>query len=198
MFYTHVTVVSLFVLFCFVKMLLLFSNKQERLSRFTKVTAIPERLMGLLFLVTGIYLLTQLPEINSYMIIKLVCVVLAATLAVIGFKRSQKATVLIAFVFLLSAYGLAEVSKRKLAAGDIQQAATASGRDIFNASCAQCHGQDGKKGVMGATDLSITPLDIQTILLTVENGKGAMVGYRGILSEAQIHSVAEYVQHLKK
>ena len=197
-YYTHLSAVALFVILYLIKTVLLLINRREKLASFSNITRVPERIIAFVFLASGIYLLTQLPKVNVFMVIKLVCVFSAIPLSIIGFKKGIKAWVLFAFILLISAFGLVEVSKKKLAAGDLHQATATSGNEIFTTACAQCHGDDGKRGVMGAADLSVTPLGQQAIISTIKNGKGTMVGYEGMLSEDQIKAVAEYVQMLQK
>lgn len=197
-YYTHLSAVALFIMLYLVKTVLLLINSREKLASFSSIAAVPERIIAFIFLASGIYLLTQLPKINTFMVIKLACVFTAIPLAIIGFQKGTKVLVLSAFILLIAAFGLVEASKKKSAIGDFNQASAMNGNEIFNTACAQCHGEDGKKGVMGAADLSVTPIDQQTLISTIKNGKGTMVGYEGMLSEAQIKAVAEYVQRLQK
>ena len=195
-YYTHLSAVGIFIILYLVKTILLLSNSREKLTKVSSITAIPERIIAFVFLASGIYLLTQLPKINMWMVFKLICVFSAIPLAIIGFKKGTKGLVLSAFLLLIAALGLVEASKKRSALGDFKQTSTTNGKEIFITACAQCHGDDGKKGVMGAADLSVTPMDQKTILSTIKNGKGTMIGYDDVLSEAQIQAVAEYVQGL--
>ena len=197
-YYTHLSAVALFIILYLVKTILLLTNSREKLTKVINITAVPERIIAFVFLASGIYLLTQLPKINMWMVFKLACVFTAIPLTIIGFKKRAKMLVLSAFLLIIAALGLVEASKKRSALGDFKQASTTNGEEIFTAACAQCHGADGKKGVMGAADLSVTPLDQTVIIFTIKNGKGTMVGYEDMLSEAQIQAVAEYVQGLRK
>ena len=87
---THLLVVVLFILIYLIKTTLLLLNKQETLMKFSKMVKVPEMIVSILFLVTGIYMLTQVPEIKSLLIIKIVAVFLSIPLAVIGFKKQNK------------------------------------------------------------------------------------------------------------
>ncbi|HEX5172420.1 MAG TPA: cytochrome c, partial [Cyclobacteriaceae bacterium] len=158
---------------------------------------VPDRIIGLILLGTGIYLLTQLPTVSSFIVVKLICVLAAIPTAIIALRRKVKVLALLSLLLFVSAVGLTEVSKRKVAMGSIAQIEPMNGKEIFNASCAQCHGVDGKLGVMGATDLSSTQTEWTSIIKTIKNGKGLMVGYKGRLTDAQIAAVADYVKMLK-
>ena len=86
-FYSHLVSVILFLLIYFIKTVLLLANKNEGLAKFTKTVKVPEMIISTLFLLTGIYMLTQIPEIKTLMIIKIIVVLAAIPLAIIGFKK---------------------------------------------------------------------------------------------------------------
>jgi mono/diheme cytochrome c family protein len=199
-FYTHLITVNLFLLIYLVKNILLLANKEEALAKLTKVLKVPEMIISTLFLLTGIYMLTQVPEINYMMIIKIVLVFASIPLAVIGFKKKKKALALLSFVMIIAAYGLAEMSKKKGASPAPETAAGAStgGHDIYTANCVSCHGEDGKLGLMDAGDLSVSALSLDERISIIKNGKDAMAGFNGRLTDEQIRAVAEYTETLGK
>jgi mono/diheme cytochrome c family protein len=204
LFYTHLVSVNLFLLIYLIKTILLLANKKEGLTSFTKAVKVPEMIISTLFLLTGIYLLTQVPEINSLMIIKIVVVLLSIPVAVIGFKKGNKALAVLSFVMIVAAYGLAEMSK-KHGAGPASSKSTepASGaaldsQKIFSENCAKCHGEDGKLGLMGSPDLSASAMDHAGRIAVIKNGKGAMTPFGGALTDEQIDAVAKYTETLKK
>ena len=59
--HSHYLVVVLFLLIYVIKTILLLSNKNDLLAKFSKKVKIAEIIISVLFLVTGIYLSTQLP-----------------------------------------------------------------------------------------------------------------------------------------
>lgn len=89
-YYTHLVSVMLFLMIYLVKTVLLVSNKEEALTKFTKIFKVPEMIVSVLFLITGIYMLTQIPEIKTFMVIKIVLVIVSIPVAVVGFKRRNK------------------------------------------------------------------------------------------------------------
>lgn len=196
-YYTHLASVILFLVIYLVKTVLLLANSTEKLSRITKAVKVPEMIISFLFLGTGVYMLTQLPEINKFMIIKLVCVFVSIPLAIIGFKKSNKILASIAFLLIVAAYGLAEMSKKRSAVPGNENASM-DGKTIYTANCVKCHGDDGKAGIMGAADLSETTLDKVAIHSIIKDGKGQMAGFSGTLTDAQIDAVIAYVNSLKK
>ena len=197
----HRILVSLFLLQYLVKLVLLITGKKEELAKYSKTTRIPEMLVSVAFLVTGGWLLMQMPEISKFMIIKLVCVFASIPLAVIGFKRGNKALAALAVVLILAAYGLAEVGKSKQGAVKVDTSTATdpieTGKMVYqNANCIGCHGPDGKSGVGGAKDLSVTTLTIDEQKAIIKNGKSPMPGYKD-LTDDQLNGLIQYIGTLR-
>ena len=76
--------------------------------------------------------------------------------------------------------------------------ATADGKTLYNSKCTVCHGEDGKKGVMGAADLSGSTVNEEGAALIIKNGKNAMTAFGGQLSDEEISAVVKYVLTLRK
>ncbi len=200
-FITHLVTVNLFLLIYLIKTVLLVANKEVSLVKFTKITKVPERIISVLFLISGVYMLTQIPEIKTMMIIKIVAVLASIPLAVVGFKKRKKALAVISLLLIVAAYGLAEMSKKhpetvKDAVNEVK--AVVDGKDIYTANCTKCHGDDGKLGLMGSKDLTQSTMDVNARIDIIKNGKGAMSGFNGILSEEQVNAVAVFLETLKK
>ncbi|MBK8505319.1 MAG: cytochrome c [Saprospiraceae bacterium] len=70
------------------------------------------------------------------------------------------------------------------------------GRKIFRTYCITCHGIDGKLGLNGAKDLSISILTTEERTLQVTKGKGLMTPFEGILNADQIQQVVEYTESM--
>src|SRR5688500_15497418 len=88
---THRVVVLLFLLHYVLKLVLLLTNRSEQLDRYSKAMRIPEMVLSILFLVTGGWMMIAGDAISTLQIIKLVCVFASIPLAVIGFKKRNKA-----------------------------------------------------------------------------------------------------------
>ena len=79
-----------------------------------------------------------------------------------------------------------------------------SGADIYTASCAACHGADGRaktgKGKRaGATDFTGEwSSDEDRCLKLIAKGKGEMPAFKNKLTPAQIRSVFEYVLNFRR
>ncbi len=202
-FYTHVISVTLFLLIYVIKTILLLANNDNGLAKFTKATRVFEMIISTLFLITGIYMLTQIPEIKSMLIIKIVIVFASIPLAVIGFKKKNKALAVVSLLLIIAAYGLAEMSKKQASAKletvpASEQGLSADGQQIYSANCAKCHGDDGKLGITGAADLSVSAMNANTKLEIVKNGKGTMPAFAGQLTDEQLGAVVGYIETLKK
>ena len=197
--HTHLLSVILFLLIYLIKTILLLTKKEDNLAKFTKIVKIPEMIISTLFLATGVYLLTQIPEIKSLMVIKIIVVLASIPLAIIGFKKKNKILASISLLMIIMAYGLAEMSKKqKSKSMESISTSTVNGEELYTASCVKCHGEDGKLGLVGATDLSVSGMDLSSRIEIIKNGKGAMTPFIGILTEEQIKAVAEYSESLKK
>ena len=73
-------------------------------------------------------------------------------------------------------------------------------RGLYAIHCDACHGMDGKKGVSGAADLSLSKLSDNEIKNTIKNGnnKGMMPFKDMITNPKDIDSLVEYVKKLRK
>jgi cytochrome c553 len=204
-FHTHYFSVTLFFLIYLIKTVLLISNKEEALAKFTKAVKVPEMIISFFFLLTGIYLLTQIPVISTLLIIKLVAVVISIPLAVIGFKKKNKALAVLSFLLICAAFALAEINKKHPEAaispventGD-KTSTSVDGKTVFETNCTSCHGADGTAGIAGAADLSTSGLDLNSKVEIIRDGKGTMQAFGNMLTEEEIQAVAAYIETLKK
>ena len=194
--YTHLVSVILFLVIYLVKTPLLLTNKKEVLASFTKITKVPEMIVSVLFLATGVYMLTQVGQIGTLLIIKLGLVLASIPVAIIGFKKANKMLAVLALLMIIGAYGLAEMNKKKMLKANPVE--SNEGKEIFSAKCARCHGDDGKAGLMGAYNLSVSVLDSTAVNSVVTNGKELMPAFKDVLTPEQIRSVCGYAETLKK
>jgi len=190
--HTHWLAVTLFFLIYVIKTVLLLSNKQDLLQKFTKITKIPEMIVSALFLITGVYMLTQMPEIKTIMIIKIALVLTSIPVAIIGFKKGNKILAALSLLMITASYGLAEMSRKHKVAVPTEGIASNDGKSLYEANCKLCHGDDGKQGAMGAADISKTAMDVNAIKQTILNGKGSMVKIE--MSEEQAAAISSYVE----
>ncbi len=194
-FNVHKVVVILFLLIYLIKTILLLTNKNEQLKKFSKTFRIPEMIVSFLFLATGIYMLIKAPEVSMLMVLKLVAVFASIPVAVIAYKKMNKGLAVLSLLLIVGAYGLAEVSKKKMGQGK-EVAAGADGKALYDAKCTLCHGADGKLGSAGASDLSATDESADDIARIIKEGKNTMVPV--VMSDEDAKAVAAYVLTLKK
>ncbi len=191
MLHSHTLFVVLFTLIYLVKTILLLSDRDELLEKFKKKTRILEMIVSFGFLATGIYLMTQLPEINQFLIVKVSLVFLSIPLAVIGYKKKNKVLATLSFFLIVVSFTLAYKSKAAKAGDKI---VAVDGKQIFEEKCTLCHGSDGKLGLNGAKDLTVSQMNHNDIITLIATGKNAMPAFNTTLSHEQMEAVAAYVE----
>jgi mono/diheme cytochrome c family protein len=72
------------------------------------------------------------------------------------------------------------------------------GAKLFKTYCVQCHGLYGDLKINGAKDLTKSELTLEERITMIENGKGLMTPFKGMLTPEQIKAVAQYTMDLKK
>lgn len=73
-----------------------------------------------------------------------------------------------------------------------------SGSDLYQKNCSVCHGNDGKKGLSGASNLSISKLEYSTIIDVISNGRKIMPPFKASLKTQEIEAIAKHVESLKQ
>lgn len=200
-FHTHKLVVLLFLVHYVVKLVLLLANQDNKLSRYTALTRIPEMIISTLFLLTGGFLLWKQPAITMFTWVKIAFVFASIPLAVVGFRKKNKVLAILSVVLIIGAYGLAEVNKKHKA--DVKVDLTIAdpaqlGKTIYDSNCASCHGPDGKLGMGGAKDLTASVLSSEEKRKVIVEGKNAMAGYGRSLNDQQIDAVLAYIEQLPR
>lgn len=196
MLHTHTLVVSLFLLLYLVKTFLLVAGKEETLRMVTVKTKWAERIISVLFLATGIYLYLNSGNITWMLHLKIGLVFASIPLAIIGFKRKKAFLAVLSVVFLLAAYGLAEMNKKRTTkvekpALPIHASELETGKALYANYCQACHGEDGTAGLSGAKNLKISTLTNAEKKDLIRKGKGAMPGYSQ-LSSSEMDMLVRY------
>jgi uncharacterized membrane protein SirB2 len=195
--HTHTLVVSLFLLIYLIKTGLLVIGKTDQLLSFSKKIKIPEMIVSVLFFATGIYLAVNTGNSGTWLWVKLAAVLISIPLAVIGFKKLNKNLAILSLILLIYSYGISE-TKSPFFKKENTVVASVDGKEIFEAKCISCHGIDGKLGMSGAKDLSLSQLKPEEKINIINNGKNSMKGYKAVLTSEQITAVAAYVESFKK
>lgn len=201
----HRIVVSLFLLHYVWKGFLLLSDKKDTLAAYTAKTRIAEMILAVLFLATGIYLIFEGPALSVLMYVKIGLVFASIPLAIIGFKRGKKPLAIIAILFLVASYGLAEMNKAKFAKADKAPVDTSkatspveTGKVVYVAKCTACHGDKGDAGLGGAKNLRITTLTDDQQKEIIKQGKtGTGMSAFPDLTDDQLTGLVAYIKTLK-
>jgi len=72
----------------------------------------------------------------------------------------------------------------------------AKGQAVYESQCSRCHGSNGKLGLSGAKDLSVTTLTPAEMVPVIGNGSGGgmMPAFNGQLTPEEIKDVADYIE----
>ena len=206
--HTHKLVVSVFLAIYFIKLILLLINKKDQLDQFRKGIKIPEIIVSVLFLLTGVWMLVLKPGLNYIQIIKLTAVVAAIPCGVIGFSRYNKVLGTLSFVFIVGAYGLAEMGKKFIPKASLDPTIIIDseakdynqlkhGEELYLSYCSSCHGKDGKLRLQNASDLSTIAMNRSEMMEVIHNGKGVMPAFRKVLTPEEMEAIVVYVETLR-
>lgn len=232
--HTHVLVVILFLLLFTTKTVLLLLNKRDALTKLRNKTKVVEMILGTLILITGGWILFKYNGLPGWLIMKVVLVLVAIPIGIIGLKRKNKVLAIAALFIFLYVYGIAETDSLTMKkespeattgiieapetdaaeTGDsslstsetthqqivasMNETALANAEKIFVQQCATCHGEDGAKGISGATNLTESQLSLNDRKEVIANGRGLMPAFGEQLSEQELDELAAYTMTLKK
>ena len=217
MFHIHVATVTLFLFFFIFKTILLFLSKKNLLQSIRSKTKMADILLGIFTLVSGLYLLTATPNIERYLIVKVVLVLFAIPLGIVALKRENKRLATLTLLLFVYIYGVAETKslvfqKQNFEMAEFQEeinpdaniileanesAALQQGKVIYKVLCVECHGEEGDLAPESAANLNKSKLSLEEKVLIITNGKGVMPGYDSELSEQEVELVAAYTETLK-
>ncbi len=205
----HIFTVVLFLILYFIKTILLIGGKKTNLEKISKKLRVPEMIISSLFLLTGVLLLIEKPIITKFLILKWITLLAAIPMAIMAFKKSNKILAVLSYFLLIMTYGFAEMNAKRPVSKQIETNVVTDpnatdynvlqhGKAVYEANCVMCHGEDGKKGLAGAKDLSVSTLSDNEKITVIMNGKGAMSPYKKVLTEDDIKAVVQYINTLKE
>lgn len=219
--HSHVLIVTLYLVQLFIKLVLVAAKKEEALEKFQKKTKIAHMVLATLMLITGGYLLfasvegIPAPYTQPYMWIKIVLIVASIPLGIVGVKKRNVFLTGLSFFLLVGVMAMAymfdptvttdqdavnkeltELTEENNTAEVKLSPEELAGQAIYNTNCVQCHGKDGKLGLQGAKDLTVTELTDEEQADLVRNGKYPMPAYPS-LSDEDISNLTSYVKTLK-
>jgi mono/diheme cytochrome c family protein len=196
----HVLLIALFVISVLIKTILLFVN-EEKFDKYRKKTKTVEMVITMLFLVTGVIMISMRGfNFHFTLHIKFALIIIAIPLAIVGFKKKNKALAFIATSLFIMTYGVAEMSSKKMKEVHVELPVTDInyGKALYEGNCTTCHGDKGASQINGATDLSSVDLSIFAISETIKNGSASkkMSAFRD-LDSLEVNAISNYVLTLK-
>lgn len=87
-----------------------------------------------------------------------------------------------------------EKAKEIIAAVASKDVEAVDAKKKFKMLCATCHGFNGKMMVNGATDLTKSKISLEESVAQVYHGKGLMTPFKGLLTDAEIVAVCQYIE----
>lgn len=201
---THKIAVYLFVIIYLLKLIGLLA-KVGAINNFfgTRLLRVFEMIVSTTFLVTGVWMLVNLPGalISTLLIIKIALVAVIIPLAVVGFRKQNKALATLSVVGIFLVFGLGEMNKKRPVVQESMISSAVGGQELYKAgNCAMCHGENGNQPLtsIGAMDLSKSKLADDELKIVLTKGRKSMQGYGKQFSEQQIAELAEYVKSLRQ
>ena len=123
--HTHVLVVILFLILFTAKAIMLFLNEHKQLDKAKRYTKALDMVFGALILVSGGYLVYLHQGTPAWLIIKIVLVLLAIPLGIVGIKRHSKVLTALSLLVFFYVYAVAETKSLLLRnPGPIENATT--------------------------------------------------------------------------
>ncbi|MTI32509.1 SirB2 family protein [Xanthovirga aplysinae] len=209
MLHLHVTAVTFFLFFLLIKTLLLLANKENTLAKIREKTKVLDIILGVTILLTGGYMLTLKSGIPTYMVVKIILVFIAIPLGIVGLKREKKLLAVASLLIFAYIYGVAETQSYKFKKDKVVLStpektlsnggaeALVYGEELYKKLCVECHGEDGKKGLYKATDLTESQLTVGEQKQIILKGKKVMPSFKE-LDEEQVNALTGYLQTMRK
>ncbi len=201
---SHKYIVMLYVTFYLIKLIALMVTNAESFGKFRKKTMAVEMGLSTLFLITGLILAANSAQVGqTWFIVKIILILAVIPIGIIGFRKRSKALAFLGLIILVYIFGISEAKSLNMKnpikdAINVDSNAPNSGKDIYMAKCASCHGEAGDAGRSGAANLITSPLSTEAKLDIVINGKNAMPKFKDILNAQQDSVVVKYVDGLRK
>lgn len=201
----HLLTVILFLLSLIIKTILLFRNKESFIA-FKRKTKFPEMAVTIIFLLTGIVMITlKEGQFSNFLWIKIALIVVSIPVAIIAFKKQFKYLALIGTLLFFIVYGLAEMSAKKPYINtnmsnlefEVELGSAQHGMVLYQNNCIVCHGKQGDKGLGGATNLQTSTLADKEVKEVILNGRKNMPSYQSVLNEQEVEALKCYLLTLR-
>lgn len=200
----HTLLITLFVISVLIKAILLIANK-DKFDAYRKKTKVPEMVITMLFLVTGIIMWSMKGSgLHYFFHIKMTTMIIAIPLAIVAFKKKNAALGFISASLFVVTIGLALKAADNMKEVHIDPSTIkgteplAYGKAMYEANCVSCHGDQGAKQLGGASDLTnIEATQAYEIANVITNGLGKMNAFK-TLDSNEVKAISEYALTLKK
>ncbi len=223
--HSHTTFVGLLIIAMLISVVFIFLNKNKEKGS-PKWLKISHMVLGTFTLITGIYLMLNSPDGNQPLYwFKLVLVIIAMVLGIVGSRKKNAPMGIGSLVLLLGIMALAyakpgflivqpddlasddeiaQVLSERNGNGETEGGETTEQRDLrigkslyYKYSCNTCHGDDGAYGFQGAKNLSESTLSDAEIGDMIRNGKGLMPAVEGI-GDTEVELLITYSKSFRK
>lgn len=201
--HTHTTVVLLFLLFYFVKTILLVINSNKLLETIRARTKVLDSVLGGLILLTGGYLLFKGGHPATWLIVKFVVVLILIPAGILALRKNNKILAVLVLFGFLYIYRVSETRSLTTKRTDYKSVEVKGDGDvvtaqtIYTAECVRCHGTDGAAQLFGAPNLANSILTQDETELVIANGRKTMPAFKDKFTQAQITVLAAYVEQFK-
>jgi len=196
----HLILITLFLISILIKTVLIFVD-EENFVFYRKKTKFVEMVITMLFLVSGIIMFTMRNGGFHFTFhIKLILIIFAIPIAIIGFKKKNKFLVFVSTSLFIITYGIADLSTKRMKEVHIELPVTDVnyGKALYERNCSTCHGDKGARQLNGATNLSSDDFSLYAISETIRYGSLSkkMVGFK-TLNNLEVNAISRYVLTLK-
>ncbi|HYD90584.1 MAG TPA: SirB2 family protein [Flavobacterium sp.] len=112
--HTHTLLVTLFLISAIVKTVLLLNGSVHTLERYRKRFLMPEMLIAILFLATGLLMWYNMDfvSLGGWIHLKLALIVIAIPLGIIGFKKNNVVLSVISTLLFIAVFTLAFIREK--------------------------------------------------------------------------------------
>ena len=199
----HKISASFFLLIYLIKGITIFSKNQaykENLYARLKWIEMPA---SLIFFLSGIYLLFSIGDPPGYMYVKLILVLGAIPLAVIGQKRNKPVLLWLSIILIVYIFGASETRSLSFQKQRVEILADDGsgenfeliklGSHIYGEHCLRCHGRNGDLERYGAGKLRGSTLSTEKRRSIILEGKGNMPGFSKKLDQKEMEALENFL-----
>ena len=213
--HTHTLIITVFLIVFIWKLILLMTNKNEKLD-FVRSKKWIDMALGTLILVTGIGMiasnLSKGVAVPSFIYVKLALTLAIIPLGIVAFKKKNKAIGMLPLILMLYMVGVSYTKSLALTPADKVANAENTpteeeketmttielGGKLYTANCVVCHGDNGSLGASGAKDLATSTLGDEEVLEMIKKGGTGMQAFEGVVPAEDMPALVEYVKSLRK